>query len=232
MSSCHGTLCHFFRDVQDITDVTRSQKYTLVTFLAPQNTAEITVLLEQRRKEANCIWNMCFQQQSEGAISYQDSKPSSILPLYHWNLVPWHSGNLLFGHPSCVHLNGPQINLDFGVITTNERPVETQTLSCAPVSVHWLTQLSCVLMLSFSLYILANCAPVQTNDHTEWFKVKVTLRLTVSLGVKPKYGTFDHIFFFKVTVLSFWDALSNERSGLSCVGLCHWSLHWMIDVPE
>jgi hypothetical protein len=50
-------------------------------------------------------------------------------------------------------------------------------------------------------------------------QVKVTLRLTVSqsacLGVKPKSGTFDQRFFFKVTVLSFWGALSDERSGLS-----------------
>jgi hypothetical protein len=31
-------------------------------------------------------------------------------------------------------------------------------------------------------------------------------------------------FFFIVTVLSFWSALSDERLGLSCVSLCHWSL--------
>jgi hypothetical protein len=58
-------------------------------------------------------------------------------------------------------------------------------------------------------------------------KVKVTLRLTVSqsvcLGVKPKSGTFDQnvFFFLKVTVLYFGGALSDERSGLSCVSLCH-----------
>jgi hypothetical protein len=62
-------------------------------------------------------------------------------------------------------------------------------------------------------------------------KVKVTLRLTVNqsvcLGVKPKSWTFDQNFFYsplKVTVLSFWGAISDERSGLSCVSLCHWSL--------
>jgi hypothetical protein len=57
-------------------------------------------------------------------------------------------------------------------------------------------------------------------------KVKVTLRLTVSrsvcLGVEPKSGTFDQIFFFsKLLSCPFWGALSDERSGLSCVSLCH-----------
>jgi hypothetical protein len=55
-------------------------------------------------------------------------------------------------------------------------------------------------------------------------KVKVTLRLTVSqsvcLGVEPKYGTFDQRFFFsKFHSCHFWGALSDERSGLSCVSL-------------
>jgi hypothetical protein len=63
----------------------------------------------------------------------------------------------------------------------------------------------------------------------EIVKVKVTLRLTVSqsvcLGVKPKSGTFDNryffFFFFSNLLSSFWGALSDERSGLSCVSLCH-----------
>jgi hypothetical protein len=58
-------------------------------------------------------------------------------------------------------------------------------------------------------------------------KVKVTLRLTVSQYVlvsSPNLGhltRFFFLFFLKVTVLSFWGALSDERSGLSCVSLCH-----------
>jgi hypothetical protein len=53
-------------------------------------------------------------------------------------------------------------------------------------------------------------------------RVRVTLQLTVSqsvsLGVEPNLGllTRDN-FFFKVTVLSFGGALSDERSGLSSV---------------
>jgi hypothetical protein len=66
-------------------------------------------------------------------------------------------------------------------------------------------------------------------------KVKVTLRLTVGqsacLGVEPKYGTFDqiyiYIFFLKLQSCHFWGALSDERSGLSCVSLCHCSLHYI-----
>jgi hypothetical protein len=54
-------------------------------------------------------------------------------------------------------------------------------------------------------------------------KVKVTLRLTVTqsicLGVEPNLGLLTRDFFFKVIVLSFWDALSEERSGLSFVSL-------------
>jgi hypothetical protein len=65
-------------------------------------------------------------------------------------------------------------------------------------------------------FLLKTLRPVQARlqrPHRKhcWLKVKVkvTLRLTVSqsvcLGVEPKYGTFDQIFFFflKVTVLSF-----------------------------
>jgi hypothetical protein len=49
-----------------------------------------------------------------------------------------------------------------------------------------------------------------------------TVSQSVCLGFKPKSWTFDQIFFpLKVTVLSFWGALSDERSGLSCVSLCH-----------
>jgi hypothetical protein len=49
-------------------------------------------------------------------------------------------------------------------------------------------------------------------------KVKVTLRLTasqsVSLGVEPRL---DIYYSLKVTVLFFWGALSDERTGLSYV---------------
>jgi hypothetical protein len=60
----------------------------------------------------------------------------------------------------------------------------------------------------------------KTETRTVGAEVKVTLRLTVSqsvcLGVMPKSGKFDQSFFFyKVTVLSFWGALSDERPGLS-----------------
>jgi hypothetical protein len=52
-------------------------------------------------------------------------------------------------------------------------------------------------------------------------QVKVTLRLTVGQYVlvsSPNLGYMTRIFFsLKVTVLSFWGALSDERSGLSCV---------------
>jgi hypothetical protein len=60
-------------------------------------------------------------------------------------------------------------------------------------------------------------------------KVKVTLRLTVSQSVSMSWcrtqsGTLTRVFFFKVIVLSFWGALSDERSGLSFVSLWHCSL--------
>jgi hypothetical protein len=40
----------------------------------------------------------------------------------------------------------------------------------------------------------------------------------------PICDFWPYIFFSKVTVLSFWGALSDERSCLSFVCLCHWSL--------
>jgi hypothetical protein len=54
-------------------------------------------------------------------------------------------------------------------------------------------------------------------------RVRVTLRLTVSqsvcLGVEPRLGLMTrYLFTLKVTVLSIWGALSDERSGLSFVG--------------
>jgi hypothetical protein len=66
---------------------------------------------------------------------------------------------------------------------------------------------------------------LQPVPRSSQVKVKVTLRLTVSqsvcLGVEPKYGTFDQSFFFfwKLQSCHFWGALSDERSGLSCVNL-------------
>jgi hypothetical protein len=53
-------------------------------------------------------------------------------------------------------------------------------------------------------------------------RVRVTLRLTVSqsvcLGVEPRLGLMTrYSFWLKVTVLSIWGALSDDRSGLSFV---------------
>jgi hypothetical protein len=47
---------------------------------------------------------------------------------------------------------------------------------------------------------------------------------SVCLGVEPNLGLLTRDFFFKVTVLSFWGALSDERSGLPFVSLFHCSL--------
>jgi hypothetical protein len=64
-------------------------------------------------------------------------------------------------------------------------------------------------------------------------KVKVTLQLTVGRSVSqyvlvssPIWNFWPEILFFFSKLLSclFWGALSEERSGLSYVSLCHWSL--------
>jgi hypothetical protein len=47
---------------------------------------------------------------------------------------------------------------------------------------------------------------------------------------RAQSGTYDQSFFFKVTVLSFGGALSDERLGLSCVSLCHWSLQLSVNI--
>jgi hypothetical protein len=67
-------------------------------------------------------------------------------------------------------------------------------------------------------------------------KVKVTLQLTVSV-IMSRYpahsGTCDQIllsfrrFFLKFAVLSLWDALYDERSGLSFVFLSLVSYHYL-----
>jgi hypothetical protein len=68
-------------------------------------------------------------------------------------------------------------------------------------------------------------------------RVRVTLQLTVSQsvcrGVEPNLGLLTRdltslFLFLKVTVLSFGGALSNERSGLSFVSLCQYSLQWSV----
>jgi hypothetical protein len=48
------------------------------------------------------------------------------------------------------------------------------------------------------------------------------------------WDIWPEIFFFKVkvTVLYFWGALSDERSGLSCISLCHWSLHSLVYLQQ
>jgi hypothetical protein len=60
-----------------------------------------------------------------------------------------------------------------------------------------------------------------TNSNVR-VRVRVTLRLTVSqsvcLGVEPRLGLMTrYLIRLKVTVLSIWGALSDERSGLSFV---------------
>jgi hypothetical protein len=54
-----------------------------------------------------------------------------------------------------------------------------------------------------------------------------TVSQSVRLGVEPDLGLLTRdIFFSKITVLSFGGALSDERSGLSFVSLCHYGLRW------
>jgi hypothetical protein len=55
---------------------------------------------------------------------------------------------------------------------------------------------------------------------------------SVCLGVEPNLGllTRDLFLFLKVTVLSFGGALSDERSGLSFVSLCQYSLQWSVSI--
>jgi hypothetical protein len=69
--------------------------------------------------------------------------------------------------------------------------------------------------------------------HSVRVRVRVTLQLTVSqsvrLGVEPDLGllTRDNFFFFfwKVTVLSFGGALSDERSGLDYIAYLNYDIH-------
>jgi hypothetical protein len=67
-------------------------------------------------------------------------------------------------------------------------------------------------------------------------RVRVTLQLPVSQSVSKSWcraqsGTFDQIYiFFKVTVLSFGGALSDERSGLSFISPCQYSLEWSVSI--
>jgi hypothetical protein len=71
-------------------------------------------------------------------------------------------------------------------------------------------------------------------------KVKVTLQLTVSqslcrgiepiLGLVTRYYFLSEGYFLKFAVLSFWGALSNERSGLSFVFLCLVICHYLHQV--
>jgi hypothetical protein len=74
------------------------------------------------------------------------------------------------------------------------------------------------------------CEPCSSHFLSFQVKVKfeVTLLLTVSqsvcLGVEPNLGLLTRDFFFKVTLLSFLGRPLCERSGLSCVSFCHWSL--------
>jgi hypothetical protein len=68
-------------------------------------------------------------------------------------------------------------------------------------------------------------------------KVKVTLQLTVSQslcqGIEPILGLVTRFYFLsegcflKFAVLSFWGALSDERSGLSFIFLCLVICHYL-----
>jgi hypothetical protein len=59
----------------------------------------------------------------------------------------------------------------------------------------------------------------KSKSHCDWRSVSQYVLVS-----SPVWDFWPEIFFFKVTVLSFGGALSDERSGLSCVSLCHWSL--------
>jgi hypothetical protein len=64
--------------------------------------------------------------------------------------------------------------------------------------------------------------PFKKVVSSQTVRVRVTLQLTVSMSwCRAQSGTSDqrYFFFLKVTVLSFWGALSVERSGLSFVSL-------------
>jgi hypothetical protein len=80
------------------------------------------------------------------------------------------------------------------------------------------------------------CNSVLISSVFKYIKVKVTLQLTVSQplcqGIEPTVGLVTRYYFLsegcflKFAVLSFWGALSDERSGLSFVFLslviCHY----------
>jgi hypothetical protein len=70
---------------------------------------------------------------------------------------------------------------------------------------------------------------ITAQDLQSESRVRVTLQLTVnqsvSLGVEPNLGLLTRdLFFFKVNVLSFGGALFDERSGLSFISPCQYSL--------
>jgi hypothetical protein len=99
------------------------------------------------------------------------------------------------------------------------------------------SQLTCT-----DCWLSLNSSLDSNSTWTDWLmvKVKVTLRLTVSqsvsLGVEPHLGLMTRYYFrseyrIRLTVTFFipWDALSDERTGLSFVcatGLCQRSLSW------
>jgi hypothetical protein len=62
---------------------------------------------------------------------------------------------------------------------------------------------------------------LESKSHCDWQSVSQYVLVS-----SPNLGhlTRDFSPLLKVTVLSFWGSLSDERSGLSCVSLCHWSL--------
>jgi hypothetical protein len=84
-------------------------------------------------------------------------------------------------------------------------------------------------------------SPVHRNGVLKSILVRVrvrgTLQLTVSQSVSKSWcraqsGTFDQrsFFFFLKVVLSFGGALSDERSGLSFISPCQYSLKWSVSI--
>jgi hypothetical protein len=97
---------------------------------------------------------------------------------------------------------------------------------CKSFPTHNIFTSSCLVTASNNGYSSASGLKSPLNGgslQTEIFfrvRVRVTLRLTVSqsvcLGVEPRLGLMSsYLIQLKITVLSIWGALSDERSGLS-----------------
>jgi hypothetical protein len=80
---------------------------------------------------------------------------------------------------------------------------------------------------SVSQYVLVSGLS-QSQSHYDWQSVRQYV--LVSSPIWDFWPKIFFFFFFKVTVLSFWGALSDERSGLSFVSLCQYSLQWSVRI--